>query len=140
MKKIIQLVCMFSIILLFNACNRTPDVHALSAKDRTSASEVETTQLTTTFTESTTIEKDEANGSGGAIIRPQKYRHAYYSMPAPFADLVDENSFNEWYGEAALVNPNETNKMFMVEFIEHFQITQENLVRQGTVPCLHLFF
>ncbi len=66
-----------------------------------------------------------ASASGGGELTLQKYRSIYYSIPAPFWDIVDENSRNNIYGEYWEQPYSEINIMRMRIFVEEYNVPRE---------------
>ena len=63
---------------------------------------------------------------GGGDLGLLKYRMNYYDIPAPFAEIVEADIFENWYSEVLTENPNETNVMIMKRFINHFDVSRED--------------
>ena len=82
-----------------------------------------TSQMTIAMTELTTFDTDEANGSGGAVILPQKYRHRFYSVYYPFVEIVGEETYDAW--KESLNESSDSEIMLMLQFVQYFNITRE---------------
>ena len=67
-----------------------------------------------------------AKDVGGGDLGLLKYRMNYYDVPAPFAEIVEPDLFDDWYTEVLAENPNETNVMVMKRFIQHFDVSRED--------------
>ncbi len=81
-------------------------------------------------TENKNTEENTGNDIGGAIIEVRKYRVRYYSIPAPFADLVGREVCYEWETEYNEVHADfSSDKMIMVDFINAFNISKEDFER-----------
>ncbi|MBR4728589.1 MAG: hypothetical protein IK080_11945 [Clostridia bacterium] len=63
------------------------------------------------------------DGNGGGVIRPQKYRARYYTLYAPFVQLVGREASREWM-ETIDYSP-DASSMVMLQFVRHFNITRE---------------
>ena len=72
---------------------------------------------------STTGNSDFENDIGGGVITVQKYRAAFYSVPASFVNLVGKETFFAWRETIDATSTAET--MVMSQFIQHFGITRE---------------
>ena len=119
---IITAILAFFVLLTVTSCNKekTP-----KNETTTNIKAEETLQsLTNTKNEFQKTESD--LDSGGADLALDKYRRNYYCIPAPFADVVDSEEFEKWYGEILLLNPNETNKMLIKEYILQFDVPRED--------------
>lgn len=66
------------------------------------------------------------NEIGGGDLGLLKYRMNYYDVPAPFAEIIESEIFENWYVEVISENPNETNIMVMKRFIDYFNISRED--------------
>lgn len=89
----------------------------------------------------------QTGGKGGGIITVQKYRTRFYSVPAPFVNLVGRDIYYEWM--YTIDHTPNTEKMIMLQFIQHFGITREQfdkanlefakIIRDGLDgrPCLN---
>ena len=131
MKKITFYFILFSIsILLFTSCesNSQLTIPTTSIKADILLSEKEilhetSNNMSTTKAIPETQRID--NNQGGAIIEARKYRVRYYSIPGPFADLVGREECYDWETEYAQ-NIILSNRMLIVDFIKHFDISKEN--------------
>ena len=68
------------------------------------------------------------NDAGGAVMGLLKYRTCYYNVPKPFADLIDKNTFDEWfdmYLESYDSDQGYNDGMAIKAFILHFNISRE---------------
>ncbi len=74
-------------------------------------------------TETATKSYADNSGEGGGILGLNKYRVRYYTLPAPFVDLVGEEECYQWRLNQPY--PNDTNVMLMVNFIKDFDISRE---------------
>ncbi len=72
---------------------------------------------------SSTENSDFKNDAGGGVITVQKYRAAFYSVPASFVNLVGKETFFAWRETIDATSTAET--MVMSQFIQHFGITRE---------------
>lgn len=124
MKKAICLI--LSIVICFLA------ICLITACDKETKSDVTTTRLSltttsnlisTTSTFSTQQITNNESDVGGGVIRVQKYRSAFYSVPAPFVDLIDRSVYFEWEETIDITETAET--MVMSQFVQHFGITRE---------------
>ena len=68
------------------------------------------------------------NEIGGGDLGLLKYRMNYYDVPAPFAEIIESEIFENWYVEVISENPNETNIMVMKRFIDYFNISREDFI------------
>ncbi len=116
------LVCL---IMVFSSCNRNDKVDE-------SVSTSSSTNIVITGTKhdnNSQKDKNTQNDIGGGDLGLLKYRMDYYNVPAPFANIIESDTYNLWYNEIALENPNETNVMVMKKFIQHFDISREDFDR-----------
>ena len=63
------------------------------------------------------------DGNGGGVIRPQKYRARYYTLYAPFVQLVGREACREWW--ETIDSSSSATSMVMLQFVRHFNITRE---------------
>lgn len=131
-KRIAAAVCamiiMVTTVFVYNKHNDTNDILIHSATEQSEKESLKAVE-TTTVQPSQKIENTEDNDIGGADLVLHKYRQNYYTIPAPFSDIVDSEEFEEWYGEIINQNPNETNKMIIKEFILQFDVPKEDFER-----------
>ena len=99
--------------VLYGDASADPD--SVDAQSKSAASAVETPPADAT-------RAAEANGGGG-VIRPQKYRARYYTLYAPFVQLVGREACREWM-ETIDYSP-DASSMVMLQFVRHFNITRE---------------
>lgn len=68
------------------------------------------------------------------IFSDYKYRYRYYSISAPFIELVGEDEFNDWfYDEYYPIPIEERNEMAIVAFIKEFNISREDFDRANAI-------
>lgn len=60
---------------------------------------------------------------GGGVLKVHKYRAMFYSVPAPFVNLVGKEVFFAWRETIDATSTAET--MVMSQFVQHFGITRE---------------
>lgn len=124
MKKVICLIV--SLVVCFSA------ICLISACDKETKEDITTTNLSLTATikpiSTTTpllIQQTLNNESdvGGGIMKVHKYRAMFYSVPAPFVNLVGKEVFFAWRETIDATSTAKT--MVMAQFIQHFGITRE---------------
>ena len=123
-------VLCFTAICLFSACgNEASTPISTSEKSATMGEATETTSTTINkqnqqTTNISNLQEDiEENDVGGGIITVQKYRSAFYSVPAPFVDLIDRSVYFGWEESIDITSTAET--MVMSQFVQYFGITRE---------------
>ncbi len=124
MKKNIFTFVIIVVMIVLSSCSnnlskQSPTSIHTESKNAISSGEISISELTNT-------NNKHSSDIGGGDLGLLKYRMNYYTIPAPFAKIVDSASFEEWYGEILLSNPNETNVMMMKEFVLEFGVTREN--------------
>lgn len=119
MKKLLSLILVFILPVLLVACSENN-----SNNQRTNFGNNPTTEITSP---ETVVNVDDLNSddSGGGELTLQKYRSIYYSIPAPFWDIVDENSRKDIYGEYWEQPYSEINIMRMRIFVEEYNVPRE---------------
>ncbi len=122
MKKMINIILAIVIglssLYLFAACNRETSEYLATSSSSLTSNSISTTD--TLSNQQTT--NNEGNGGGG-VITVQKYRSAFYSVPAPFVNLVSKEVFFAWRETIDATATAET--MVMSQFVQHFGITRE---------------
>lgn len=72
--------------------------------------------------------------SGGAVIETRKYRVRYYSIPAPFADLVGRDVCYEWEIEYNKTHDiYSSDRMLIVDFVKAFDISKEDFEKANLI-------
>lgn len=122
MKKLNIIALIIFILFAFIACAPETKQEISTSEDKQSATFDETTH---SKLYSETAKETGADAYGGGELTLQKYRSIYYSIPAPFWDIVDENSRNNIYGEYWEQSYNEINIMRMRIFVEEYNIPRE---------------
>ncbi|MGN0543528.1 MAG: hypothetical protein ACI4JG_08780 [Acutalibacteraceae bacterium] len=130
-KRIFAVIMSLALIMSITACGK-----------KTEETEVSTTAMQTTGNDgnsmqsvaqneeiSANVSEKNKNDVGGGYIESKKYRQRYYTIPYDFALLVDQDELSEWEAEIYKTDPDETNKMTMVLFIQHFNISREDFDR-----------
>ena len=132
MKKSISIIfSVFTVLILivsFPSCSKTNPINALSESSnnissknfQTENSKIETkvnNQSTSNYISST------FEDVGGGVMKVHKYRAMFYSVPAPFVNLVGKENFFAWRETIDATSTAET--MVMSQFIQHFGITKE---------------
>ncbi|MBR6940610.1 MAG: hypothetical protein IKH65_07390 [Clostridia bacterium] len=105
----------------------TPAITRLDETESENTVEQSKSEITDTKSKSNskdTSRESNENGHGGAVIRPQKYRSAFYSVPASFISLVNRNEFNEWFN--TIDNTSSAEEMVMKQFVLHFNISRKD--------------
>lgn len=126
MKKLNKIILIFFIILTFASCTNKNQQETTTAKNQQSTSVDETIYSETdSKNEPDNLKETEASYSGGGELTLQKYRSIYYSIPAPFWDIVDENSRKNIYGEYWEQPYSEINIMRMKIFVEEYNVPRE---------------
>ena len=128
MKKLLSILIFATLILSITACSKKPETNNIEA---TSHVTNETDISKNAKAENTSVSDSEKSTEdfGGGYIESKKYRQRYYTIPYDFALLVDEDELSAWEEEIYQTNPDETNKMTMVLFIQHFNISREDFDR-----------
>lgn len=89
----------------------------------------ETTHIMTNEVSRLHTDNDEQD-NGDGIIELRKYRVRYYSIPAPFADLVGREACYAWETEYnSLHDLHSSERMLIVDFISDFNISKEDFER-----------
>ena len=112
----VALLC-FSVLLIVASCNK-------DVKQKTeTTTDIETDEIlpSNTYLENESQKNNADIDSGGGDLILHKYRQNYYTIPAPFSDIVDSEEFEKWYGDILQLNPNDTNKMIIKEFFNFFK-------------------
>ena len=116
MKKIIAFILYLSMLFMC-ACGNTQNENEIST---------ESTQAEETTED---IQKNENN-----IFSDYKYRYRYYSISAPFIELVGDEVYNDWFYEKYYPVPiEERNEMAIVAFIKEFDISREDFDRANAI-------
>lgn len=122
---IVTAILVFSACLTFTSCNRE-----IEQKTETTTNIKADESLTSlTFSENESQNNEQDLDIGGSDLILHKYRQNYYTIPAPFGDIVDSEEFEKWYSDILLLNPNETNKMIIKEFVLFFDVPKESFER-----------
>ena len=119
---IVTAILVFSACLTFTSCNREIGQKA----ETTASSKAKESFPSLTFSENESQKNEQSLDIGGSDLVLHKYRQNYYTIPAPFGDIVNSEEFEKWYGDILLLNPNETNKMIIKEFILFFDVPKES--------------
>lgn len=123
MKKIIRLivslVICFSAICLIPACDK--EIKGDITTTNSSSTTLNYVPTTSTFATQQTVNSE--SDVGGGIMKVHKYRAMFYSVPAPFVNLIGKEVFFEWRETIDATSTAET--MVMAQFIQHFGITRE---------------
>lgn len=117
---ILSIIICSSAFYLFSACNKE------TTEDLTTTISFLTTELNQISTTGNTFYQQPSNNEsdiGGGVITVQKYRSAFYSVPAPFINLVGKEVFFTWRETIDATATAET--MVMSQFVQHFGITKE---------------
>lgn len=117
---ILSIILCSSAFYLLSACNKE------TTEGLTTTNLFLTTELNQITTTGNTIYPQTSNNEsdiGGGVITVQKYRSAFYSVPAPFVDLVGKEVFFIWRETIDATATAET--MVMAQFVQHFGITRE---------------
>lgn len=120
----VALLC-FSVLLIVASCNK-------DVKQKTeTTTDIETDEIlpSNTYLENESQKNNADIDSGGGDLILHKYRQNYYTIPAPFSDIVDSEEFEKWYGDILQLNPNDTNKMIIKEFVLYFDVPKESFER-----------
>ena len=116
-KTLILIFLSVSILLCFSACKTNDDKTDNISEKQTEASSPEM------------IDKN-VGGTNDDLETPYddyKYRAIYYSVSAPFVELVDEDVFWDWYNNSPYRKyPLDVDEMAMVAFIKKFNISRED--------------
>lgn len=132
MKKSISMI--FSIITilislgLFPSCSRTDPINVSNKTSNnisstTSQNEMKKSETKMTNQPSSISNNSTSEGVGGGVMKVHKYRAMFYSVPAPFVNLVGRETFFNWRETIDATSTAET--MVMSQFIQHFGITRE---------------
>lgn len=119
-KKTFILLLIFCALLCFTACE--------ADNNETTTSE----NVNERQTESSSVENVDKNvgGTNDDTETPYddyKYRAIYYSVSAPFVELVDENAFWDWYNNSPYRQyPLDVEEMAIVAFVKKFNISRED--------------
>lgn len=124
MKKLSIIALIFFILFTFIACS-PENFQELSTTDNKQPVSAVVTSNTDSQTKSDTLKETGSSNSGGGELTLQKYRSIYYSIPAPFWDIVDENSRKDIYGEYWEQPYSEINIMRMRIFVEEYNVPRE---------------
>ena len=111
----------------------TPAITRLDETESENTAEQSKSEITDTKSKSKskdTSRESNENGHGGAVIRPQKYRIAFYSVPGPFIKLVDREDFFEW--RETIDDTSEAEIMVMKLFVQHYNISREDFDKANT--------
>ena len=119
---IITAILVFSICLISASCNREID----QKTETTTNIKADESLASLTFSENESKINEQDLDIGGSDLILHKYRQNYYTIPAPFGDIVNSEEFEKWYGDILLLNPNETNKMIIKEFVLFFDVPKES--------------
>ena len=131
MKRIFAVVMSLALIVSTAACGKkTEEAEASTTAMQTTGNYVNSMQAAAQNEEIyANVSEKNKNDVGGGYIESKKYRQRYYTIPYDFALLVDQDELSEWEAEIYKTDPDETNKMTMVLFIQHFNISRENFDR-----------
>ncbi len=135
-KKIfIPFVLVLAMLSIFSSCDGKD---AITKKENNLKVEVlsgvneslkETTHIMTNEISQPHTNNDEQD-NGDGIIELRKYRVRYYSIPAPFADLVGREICYDWEVEYnSLHDLHSSERMIIVDFINDFNISKEDFER-----------
>ena len=117
---IIIAILVFSVCLIFASCNREIE----QKTETTTNIKADESLPSLTFPKNESQKNEQDLDIGGSDLILHKYRQNYYTIPAPFGDIVDSEEFEKWYSDILLLNPNETNKMIIKEFVLFFDVPQ----------------
>lgn len=119
---IITTALVFSACLTFTSCNKVAE----EKTETTVNVKTEESLPSLTLSKNESPKNNQDLDIGGSDLILHKYRQNYYTIPAPFGDIVNSEEFEKWYGDILLLNPNETNKMIIKEFVLYFDIPKED--------------
>ncbi len=123
-KKTLILLAIFIVtVSLFFGCQNEDANSKTSYTNTSNTSENITTIRVVKSTDITAESKENNGGSGGAVLTVPKYRTCFYSVPAPFVELVGTDTWYEWMN--TIDHTQNTEKMVMVQFVQHFNISRE---------------
>ena len=110
------------IILTLVACTNENQQETTTSESKGSTSVYSTVASETEYEN---LKETGDSFSGGGELTLQKYRSIYYSIPAPFWEIVDENSRQDIYGEYWEQPYSEINIMRMRIFVEEYNVPRE---------------
>ncbi len=122
---IITAILVFSVCLILASCNREIE----QKTETTTNIKADESLPSSTFPKNESQKNEQDLDIGGSDLILHKYRQNYYTIPAPFGDIVNSEEFEKWYGDILLLNPNETNKMIIKEFVLFFDVPKESFER-----------
>lgn len=117
---VLSVVICFSAACLISSCGKE------TKEDLTTTNSSTTTTpnlISTTSSLSTQQITNNESDVGGGVLRVYKYRDMFYSVPAPFVNLVGKENFFAWRETIDATTTAET--MVISQFIQHFGITRE---------------
>lgn len=123
MKSKINLINLIvTITLLFGLFSSCTMVNNSFGNESNNTLSTKKQEITNTFSTTSNV-TDNFEGEGGGILKVQKYRDMFYSVPAPFVNLVGKETFFAWRETIDATSTAET--MVMSQFIQRFGITRE---------------
>ena len=140
--KIFAVIISAILLICLAACQNTASeeitekhTSAQSASEKSQNSESSFTTnkiIDTTEPKSTDFADNDSGGLGeeySSLYDDYKYRSIYYSIAAPFVDLVDEDTYWDWLKNETPYRKfpmGDVNEMAMVAFIKRFNISRED--------------
>ena len=133
MKRIFAVIMSLALIMSTAACGKkAEETEASTTAMQTTGNDGNSMQSVAQNEEiSANVPDKNKNDVGGGYIESKKYRQRYYTIPYNFTLLVDKNEYAEWREYAYSLDPDETNKMTMVLFIQRFNISREDFDRRN---------
>lgn len=122
-KILVMFVMLIVSVLLFSACREETSKSETNVTNKeqlsTSTGYISIEQITDTVSKN-----NEYNGDiGGAVLTVPKYRSCFYSVPAPFVELVGNDVWYEWM--LTIDHTQNTETMVMKQFVQEFGISRE---------------
>ena len=136
--KIFAVVILVALLFCLAACSgdetKSPDISDSSTQENTTETVLHSSESTEKGNEVTSVQIDITDPDTGgfeeefeSLFDDYKYRYIYYSVYAPFVEIVGEEDYYNWlYTEYETVEFSERNEMAMVAFIKKFNISRED--------------
>ena len=149
---IFSILTALMLLVFFPSCSKSnPDTALSESLDEYSSTNFQTenskTETKATNQSTSNYISSPFEDVGGGIMKVHKYRAMFYSVPAPFVNLVGKENFFSWRETIDATSTAET--MVMSQFIQHFGITRERFDKANLewakgirdnldgIPCLN---
>lgn len=146
-KLVVCIIALLVVFCVFASCTQINSEEKLTENISTTNTVNAQSDFSETNQSLTDNKSSGTESVGGGVLKVQKYRDMFYSVPAPFVNLVGKEIFFAWRETIDATATAET--MVMSQFIQHFGITREQFDKANLewakgirdnldgVPCLN---